>query len=107
MAIGGAIASIFGLFGFLIGAFAGSLAGQSISPFANRRTRAWVYPLSLLSLFGGSLVGWSAVVVARISMAARPGLTIDYWLIPFALLQNWVFWVFAIIAIAVAYQRIR
>ena len=109
MFVGGLIASFGGLFGLLIGAFAGNMAGQTVSPFSTRHTRSWVLPLAGIICFAGTWFGWSAAIILRISMssASRPGLALNYWSVPLALLQNWVFWVFVAIALALAYRRAR
>jgi hypothetical protein len=109
VALGAAIGSLAGLFGLLIAGFAGSIAGQLLSPSVNRRTRPWIYLPIAATLAGGTLTGWTVLVVIRIlgSTARRPGVVLDVWSVPLALLFSPSFWLFVAIVAIAAYLRMR
>lgn len=106
--LGGGIAALLPgiLFVLFAGLIAGGAAGQSLSPLVNRKSRRGVYLLGLVALIGGAFLGWLAALLLRTSGLPVP---LDVRLVALAptVLQSWLFWLFAGVATAVGYQRVR
>jgi hypothetical protein len=108
-AIGSLIAGLLG--SFLIQLFAalatGAVAGTVLAPSINRRTRRPLYALGFAALAAGALLGWLAPLAVRLTAlpASVAGLVVIAAIA--AVLQSLVFWLFIVVAAAVAYQRMR
>lgn len=108
--LGAAISSVAGFFAFIIGAFAGGVAGQALAGLVTRRTRGFVYLTALVVVLAGAILGFAvAFLLQAIAAGALARFGVANILIGGALraIGNLGFWLFTVVAGVMVYQRVR
>ncbi len=108
-AIGSFIAGLLGslLFQLFAALATGAVAGAILAPSINRRTRRPLFALGFAVLVAGALLGWLAPLAVRLTALPASVAALVAAAAVATVLQSLVFWLFVIIAAAIAYQRMR